>query len=130
MVDIPDLKSVATKVACEFDSRLPHTLLRKVLQNIKIIGECYIWTGAVTQSNGYGKIKYEGKCWDIHRLIGKYLFRNLQRRNDICHINECNSRACIRPKHLYKGTRASNMQDAIKKGTFRGYPALPIKELV
>jgi len=65
----------------------------------------------------YQVVKYNGKVWDIHRLVGSFLFGVLDSKELVCHKNECNSRKCFRPAHLYKGTYISNTRDALIKGT-------------
>ena len=100
---------------------IPITLLSILrLRSIRV-GNCLIWTGAITKSTGYGKIKYNKKCWDVHRLLGTYLFGELTTKDMICHKNECTNRACIEPSHLYKGDRSTNMMDAFMKGTFNNF---------
>jgi hypothetical protein len=108
---------VLKTIKCEFKSHLPDHLIEKLIFRGRLFADCFIWIGAGTT---YGKIKYEGKAWDVHRLVGHFLFGPLKRKDDICHINNCHSTLCFRATHLYKGTRSSNMKDAVEKGTF--YP--------
>lgn len=112
-----DLKSIK----CEFESHLPDQLLNTILKRIVISGECVLWTGAITKSTGYGKIKWMYKAYDVHRLIANYVFGLLERKDEVCHTLDCNYRHCIRLKHLYKGTRSSNMLDSVKKGTHNSH---------
>jgi hypothetical protein len=116
MANTSDLKSDAINVAYWFESHLPHALLNRLLDNSIIKGDCIIWKGAIRGITGYGAIKYEGKVWDVHRLVGTFLFGDLDRKNYICHRNECSSRLCFSPKHLYKGSPVSNVKDSINKG--------------
>lgn len=118
LADTTDLKSVMTKVMSEFKSRLPDQLIFNISKHVKLENECLIWTGALTKSTGYGKIKWKYKSYDVHRLIGLIAFEAIfEEKVEICHIIECPNRACIRLIHLYKGTRSSNMKDAAQKGT-------------
>lgn len=122
-MEIPAVSQLAEEMVlktmkCEFKSHLPDQLLENIFKHVKVQKECLIWIGAITKSTGYGKIKWKYKSYDVHRLIGLYLFECIyENKIEICHINECSSRACIRPIHLYKGNRSSNMIDSINKLT-------------
>ena len=107
---------------CEFESHLPDQIIEQLFKHCKIENECLIWTGAITKTTGYGKIKHKYKTYDVHRLVGLIAFNAIYEQDiEICHSLECNSRACFRLKHLYKGNKSSNMKDSIIKGTFRGW---------
>lgn len=88
---------------------------------------CWLWTGALTGQRGYGSMYADGKHVTAHRI--SYLLHkgNIEDGLDICHT--CDVCPCVNPDHLFKGTRAENMQDCVAKGrnfiapsgTFRKY---------
>lgn len=77
------------------------------------ITECWNWKQC-TQSNGYGRIRVEGKTHYVHRYVYQLLHGPIPKRRDICH--ECDNRKCCNPAHLFMGTRLANMRDATSKG--------------
>lgn len=75
--------------------------------------ECWIWTGA-KNSKGYGQATYRGKVIYSHRLIWILLFGSIPDELEVCH--KCDNPSCVRPNHLFSGTRSDNMSDAGRKG--------------
>ncbi len=82
-------------------------------------GDCWIFTGKKT-GKGYGNIWYNGITIRIGRLICHlYHGADFHKLNWTAnHINECTSKACWNPAHLYVGTQFQNVRDSIDKGTF------------
>lgn len=70
-------------------------------------GECWIWTGCVG-SNGYGRMKYEGKTGYVHRIAYEAYFGPIRPGNTIDHL--CFTRACWRPDHLEDVPMRENIQ--------------------
>lgn len=78
---------------------------------------CWLWTGRRTglKLNPYGSLKRNGKQIKAHRYAyqlsrAKVISKGL----DVCHT--CDTPLCVRPTHLFLGTRKDNMQDAKRKG--------------
>lgn len=80
-------------------------------------GSCWIWMGARKidydgSTGGYGLIFHLNKAHKVHRLSAAlYLNYDLDSDLQINHKNECTSRACWNPDHLYIGTKRDNILD-------------------
>ena len=92
----------------------------KVKKNSGIFGidgiyptECWVWIGAKTK-RGYGRIKRKNKEYRAHRISWKIHYGEITEEE--CVLHKCDYTSCIRPDHLFLGTRADNMQDRMMKG--------------
>jgi hypothetical protein len=84
---------------------------------------CWEWNAA--KRLGYGKFAYEGKVIDAHRLSWLLHFGPIPEGMLICH--RCDNPPCVRPDHLFLGTRADNTHDMDAKGRrVRYFPPPPI----
>lgn len=79
---------------------------------------CWEWTASTAGSMGYGCFTVkEGGQWrslQAHRWIYEQQHGPQPRDVHICH--RCDNPKCVRPDHLFAGSRADNMQDCARKG--------------
>lgn len=76
---------------------------------------CWLWCG-VMKDNGYGVINRGGRGTGqvyAHRYSWESVNGSVPVGFDICHT--CDNRRCVRPDHLFAGTRRDNMLDMVEK---------------
>lgn len=80
---------------------------------------CWVWEGA-TAGSGYGQF------WNGERTMPAHLFlilidgRKLNRGQEGCHA--CDNKLCVRPSHIFIGTRSDNERDKVSKGRHNTAP--------
>lgn len=77
---------------------------------------CWLWPGC-DHANGYGTMRFKSETWSVHRL-SMFLFKPDEYKEGamVLHKNECTSRRCYNPDHLYSGSQRDNMKDRIESG--------------
>ena len=86
--------------------------LLKFLRHVKITNGCWPWLGSKYPS-GYGQFVMNGKHRYASRAIWILLYGD-PKEKDICH--KCDNPICVRPDHLFAGTKKQNMKDCRDKG--------------
>jgi len=81
------------------------------------MGEHLMWCGS-SDGGGYGQISIEGKQEKTHRLAWEFAYGPIPTGLKVLHL--CHLPPCIKAEHLYLGTQANNVDDAIRAGNHLG----------
>jgi hypothetical protein len=77
---------------------------------------CWEWQRMLT-SEGYGQLRVDGKMRLAHRIVYQVFVGTVPDGLLVCH--RCDNPSCVRPEHLFLGTRSDNAQDMAAKGRGR-----------
>lgn len=97
--------------ALEGEIELPEAAIQKFCSLVNKSDGCWEWKLA---SHKYGYLNSGGKSWRAHRF--SYMLTSGKQIPDgmfICH--KCDNPRCVRPDHLFLGTRTDNMRDMSAK---------------
>jgi hypothetical protein len=93
------------------------TIEQRFWEKVDTSGECWEWQAARAY-NGYGLFTANRWRQFAHRAAWA-LSHGRPVPNGLHVLHTCDNRACVRPSHLWLGTRSDNMQDMHRKG--RGF---------
>lgn len=91
-------------------------MLLRFWQKVSVGDGCWQWISAVA-TNGYGVFRYAGKTHRAHRIAWALCGKDVPQGHELCH--HCDNRLCVRPSHLFIGTRSDNMLDCYAKERHR-----------
>lgn len=101
------LQNIETRFWSHVDKRGPiHPRLRT---------RCWLWDASIG-SSGYGQFKIQGSYVSSHRVAW---FLTYGKWPIPCALHHCDVRLCVRPLHLFEGTRLDNVLDMKAKGRAR-----------
>ena len=78
------------------------------------LGRCWVWT-AYRDPKGYGRI---GKARTGPTIVASRasFFLEHGRWPEPCALHKCDNSSCVRPSHIFEGTRVENNRDMVRKG--------------
>lgn len=74
---------------------------------------CWEWQGSKFWT-GYGQVTHRGKNQSTHRVAWKLSNGPIPDGAEVCH--RCDNPPCVRPDHLFLGSRSENAADMSAKG--------------
>ena len=92
----------------------------KFWSRTRIEGDCLIWLGAKS-SFGYGSLNL-GKNHSLGRFVNAHRYAFYITKGDpgsLQVLHTCDNPPCVKPDHLYVGTRKNNMWDRDSRGRNR-----------
>jgi len=78
------------------------------------LSECWICISHIERTNGYHVVNRNKKRYRMSRYVWLMNFGKIPEGMLVCH--KCDTPECINPDHLFLGTQADNINDAVKKG--------------
>ena len=94
-------------------------LAQRFWAKVDTSGKCWLWTSN-TDSHGYGQIAMPGPPPRVpspaHRVSWELHNGPIPEGMNVLH--RCDNPPCVRPEHLFLGTRADNMADKMAKGRY------------
>ena len=76
--------------------------------------ECWNYTGC-KNPKGYGEFRYQGTKRYAHRVA---FHLEHGRWPDDCLLHKCDNPRCVRPDHMFEGSRGDNNRDMWNKGRY------------
>lgn len=86
-------------------------------------GELGCWPLRSSHPDGYSRVGFHGRTVYGHRLaLQESLGRPI--RAGYSALHRCDNPPCVNPAHLYEGTQADNVRDAVARGRWGSRPLL------
>lgn len=95
----------------------PRPVAERFWSKVRRTDTCWEWTGYRTPM-GYGHFGWrrDGKneIFLSHRVAWEITYGSFAEELCVCH--HCDNPPCVRPDHLFLGTRTTNAKDRVRKG--------------
>ena len=127
----PDAKAIRRHKATGYEPccskscaarRNAQPLLERFWAKVLKTETCWLWTASKSCVDGYGHFyPIRGHTICAHRFSWELHYGPIPPDLDCCH--DCDTPSCVRPDHLFLGTRLDNMEDARQKGRIHEGPA-------
>lgn len=88
-------------------------LFARFFGKVRVGNDCWEWVGA-GQTQGYGEYELDGARYMAHRAA--YFLGTGEQPGSLCVCHRCDNPSCVRPSHLFLGTRRDNHLDMRAKG--------------
>jgi hypothetical protein len=88
------------------------TVEERFWSKVERTDDCWLWTASLV--GGYGRIKVDGRGEYAHRLSWEMSHGPVP--DGLCVLHHCDVRRCVKPGHLFLGTRLDNNKDRDQKG--------------
>lgn len=89
------------------------SVLERFWSKVEKTNDCWEWRAGV-DSSGYGIFYIKGTPIRASRFAWGVEFGEIP--TGICVLHRCDNRLCVKPEHLFLGTKNDNVQDMIRKG--------------
>lgn len=80
------------------------------------LDQCWVWIARLTDS-GYGRLRMcnTNRNKDIRAHVASWILTVGPITDGLCVLHHCDNPRCVRPSHLWLGTRGDNIRDCIAK---------------
>ena len=88
-------------------------IVKEFYSHIVMLHEDGCWNFDKIGSQGYGYLYIKGRQYRAHRLAWRIFQGSWPTK---CVLHRCDDRSCVRPDHLFEGTKGDNNRDTAQKG--------------